>query len=115
MSYLEELLSDFRKGAKIRRSGLPKPKNGEGYIYYKDGKIYNEFGREVEPNVGLWLSKDKWELYQEPIDKRWENYMFMICLSLRTSKLKQAIRKKLDILKTRKYKIVNNVYRHVEE
>lgn len=37
--------------------------------------------------------------------KRWENYMFMICLSLRTSKLKQAIRKKLDILKTRKYEI----------
>ena len=54
MAYLEELLPAFRKGAKIRRSGC-KPKNGKGYIYYKDRKIYNEFGREVEPDLGIWL------------------------------------------------------------
>ncbi len=30
-------------------------------------------------------------------------------------KIKLYIRQKLDILKTRKYEIINNVYRHVEE
>lgn len=78
MSYLEELLPEFRNGAKIRRSRLPKPKNGEGYVYYKDGKIYNEFGREVEPDIGLWFSKDDWELYQESID--WEYIIKNKCL-----------------------------------
>lgn len=58
MSYLEELLPEFRKGAKIRRSKVHEPKNGKGYVYYKNGKIYNEFGREAEPDLGLWLSKD---------------------------------------------------------
>lgn len=68
MSYLEELLPEFRKGAKIRRTGLSKPVNAKGYIYYKEGKIYNEFGSECEPDLGLWLSKNDWEIYQEPID-----------------------------------------------
>lgn len=43
MAYLEELLPEFRKGAKIRRAGLSKPVNAKGYIFYKEGKIYNEF------------------------------------------------------------------------
>ena len=78
MSYLEELLPEFRKGAKIRRSGC-KPKNGKGYIYYKDGKIYNEFVREVEPDLGIWLSKDDWEIVQdEPID--WDYIIKNKCL-----------------------------------
>lgn len=77
MSYLEELLPEFRKGAKIRRCGC-KPKNGEGYVYYKDGKIYNEFGREAEPDLGIWLSKDDWEIYQEPID--WDYIIKNKCL-----------------------------------
>lgn len=68
MSYLEELLPEFRNGAKIRRTGLSKPVNAKGYIYYKEGKIYNEFGRECEPDLGLWLSKNDWEIYEEPID-----------------------------------------------
>lgn len=68
MTYLEELLPEFRKGAKIRRTGLSKPVNAKGYIFYKEGKIYNEFGRECEPDLGLWLSKNDWELYEEPID-----------------------------------------------
>lgn len=78
MAYLEELLPDFRKGAKIRRSGC-KPKNGKGYIYYKDRKIYNEFGREVEPDLGIWLSKDDWEIVpDEPID--WDYIIKNKCL-----------------------------------
>ena len=78
MSYLEELLPEFRNGAKIRRAGLPKPVNAEGYIYYKEGKIYNEFNRECEPDLGLWLSKNDWELYQEPID--WDCIIKNKCL-----------------------------------
>lgn len=78
MSYLEELLPEFRKGAKIRRAGLPKPVNAKGYIYYKEGKIYNEFGRECEPDLGLWLSKNDWEVYEEPID--WEYIIDHKCL-----------------------------------
>lgn len=57
MSYLEELLPEFRKGAKIRRTGVPQPANAKGYIFYKEGKIYNEFGGECDPDLGFWLSK----------------------------------------------------------
>jgi hypothetical protein len=78
MSYLEELLPEFRKGAKIRRTGLSKPVNAKGYIFYKEGKIYNEFGRECEPDLGLWLSKNDWELYEEPID--WQYIIDHECL-----------------------------------
>lgn len=78
MTYLEELLPEFRKGAKIRRTGLSKPVNAKGYIFYKEGKIYNEFGRECEPDLGLWLSKNDWELYEEPID--WQYIIDHECL-----------------------------------
>lgn len=78
MSYLEELLPEFKKGAKIRRAGLSKPVNAKGYIFYKEGKIYNEFGRECEPDLGLWLSKNDWELYEEPID--WQYIIDHKCL-----------------------------------
>ena len=78
MSYLEELLPEFRKGAKIRRTGAPQPANAKGYIFYKEGKIYNEFGRECDPDLGFWLSKNDWELYQEPID--WQYIIDNKCL-----------------------------------
>lgn len=78
MAYLEELLPEFRNGAKIRRTGLSKPVNAKGYIFYKEGKIYNEFGRECEPDLGLWLSKNDWELYEEPID--WQYIIDHECL-----------------------------------
>lgn len=78
MSYLEELLPAFRKGVKIRRTGLSKPVNAKGYIFYREGKIYNEFGRECEPDLGLWLSKNDWEIYEEPID--WEYIIKNKCL-----------------------------------
>ena len=35
MAYLEELLPEFRKGAKIRLNSWPEDK----YIYQKDGEI----------------------------------------------------------------------------
>ncbi|MCM1497326.1 MAG: hypothetical protein NC124_02560 [Clostridium sp.] len=65
MSYLEELLPEFRKGAKIRKSFWlkndyivideeclsAKNKKGEDYIFHTSD-----------------LLEDEWELYQEPID-----------------------------------------------
>lgn len=79
MSYLEELLPEFRKGAKIRRTGVPQPANTKGYIFYKEGKIYNEFGRECDPDLGFWLSKNDWELYQDP-EPEWDYIIKNKCL-----------------------------------
>lgn len=79
MAYLEELLPEFRKGAKIRRTGVPQPANAKGYIFYKEGKIYNEFGRECEPDLGFWLSKNDWELYKAP-EPDWQYIIDNGCL-----------------------------------
>lgn len=79
MSYLEELLPEFRKGAKIRRTGVPQPANAKGYIFYKEGKIYNEFGRECDPDLGFWLSKNDWELYHDP-EPDWQYIIEHRCL-----------------------------------
>lgn len=79
MSYLEELLPEFRKGAKIRRKGVPQPANAKGYIFYKEGKIYNEFGRECDPDLGFWLSKNDWELYKDP-EPDWQYIIDNKCL-----------------------------------
>ena len=38
MAYLEELLPEFRKGAKIRKKSWDK----RDYSYYKDGRIYDQ-------------------------------------------------------------------------
>ena len=79
MSYLEELLPEFRNGAKIRRTGVPQPANAKGYIFYKEGKIYNEFGRECDPDLGFWLSKNDWELYKDP-EPEWQYIIDNKCL-----------------------------------
>uniref|UniRef100_A0AAU8B3L6 Uncharacterized protein n=1 Tax=Dulem virus 29 TaxID=3145747 RepID=A0AAU8B3L6_9CAUD len=62
MSYLEELLPEFRNGAKIRCSDW---KNPRGYIQSVKGTIANEYNLIYTlPNHAI-LS-DKWELYTEP-------------------------------------------------
>lgn len=63
-SYLEELLLEFRKGAKIRRSNWPEGRFIEidttgKFIVDNNNRIYTIFARE--------LLADNWELYQEPI------------------------------------------------
>lgn len=73
MSYLEELLPEFRKGAKIRQTDWDKEVfirfyKDEIYWYddgsWKDGKIAS-----TKDLVSLFtFHKDNWELYQEPID-----------------------------------------------
>lgn len=108
MSYLEELLPEFRKGAKIRRTGVPQPANAKGYIFYKEGKIYNEFGRECDPDLGFWLSKNDWELYQEPID--WDYIIKNKCLCAFWNKKGCEV---LGFLKQRRYYKDSDFYAYI--
>lgn len=62
MSYLEELLPEFKKGAKIRRKDWRDGKYIKlSGVYAKDeyGDVYF-----IEPNE---ITADDWELYEEPI------------------------------------------------
>lgn len=75
MSYLEELLPEFRKGAKIRckywkPGDYYKLKNGQIINQNKEKVYYNNFSRAI--------LTDQWELYQEPID--WQYIIDHKCL-----------------------------------
>lgn len=58
MAYLEELLPEFRKGARIRKNFWDK----EAYIYYSDGHILNEGEQEIGLTAGE-ITRGYWELY----------------------------------------------------
>lgn len=73
MAYLEELLPEFRKGAKIRSSMWSK----KAFIHLKDGKILDESGLPYTIPVIAFHIND-WELYQEPID--WDYIIKNKCL-----------------------------------
>lgn len=74
MSYLEELLPEFRKGAKIRQNEWL---SGE-YVCYKNGRIYNQDNTLVDLFICLRNLQDDWELYKEPID--WDYIIKNKCL-----------------------------------
>lgn len=64
MAYLEELLSEFRKGAKIKLIGSRE----DEYYYIKHNVIYNQNETPIKDfSISVILS-DFWEFYQEPID-----------------------------------------------
>lgn len=63
MAYLEELLPEFRNGAKIRQSYRGK----NYFIQLKDGQILDSYG-STHKFTAIDLLEDKWEFYQEPID-----------------------------------------------
>ena len=73
MAYLEELLPEFRNGAKIRRKDWRDGK------YIKLSGVYakDEYGDVYffEPNE---ITADDWELYEEPID--WQYIIDHECL-----------------------------------
>lgn len=75
MSYLEELLPEFRKGAKIR---LPLWEKGQ-YLRYdaEHRNIVNDKGDDTDI-MGCHLSSDRWEFYREPID--WDYIIKNKCL-----------------------------------
>lgn len=74
MSYLEELLPEFRQGAKIRLIGS---RDGE-YYYIKHNIIYNQNGTPIKDFSLSVILSDVWELYQEPID--WDYIIKNKCL-----------------------------------
>ena len=74
MSYLEELLPEFRKGAKIRNK---KWKEGNYYIL-KNDEVVNQDNEKVVRFYPEAVLTDQWELYQEPID--WDYIIKNKCL-----------------------------------
>lgn len=78
MSYLEELLPEFRKGAKIRCSDWDK----ERFIYYNGYVIWDENHYPIFKEVSDWtdvLLSDNWELYQDP-EPDWQYIIDNKCL-----------------------------------
>lgn len=74
MSYLEELLPEFRKGAKIRLNSWEKGR----YLYFKDGKVYNSKNGITSICVDSLGMESSWEFYREPID--WDYIIKNKCL-----------------------------------
>lgn len=74
MSYLEELLPEFRKGAKITKKEWGK----KSYIYYKNGLIYDQNNQIMCNFSAKALSYDGWEFYQEHVD--WDYIIKNKCL-----------------------------------
>ena len=77
MAYLEELLPEFRKGAKIRLTEW----EDNLYIYFKDGTIYGEDNKPLKyllNDIYGWFYNPRWELYREPID--WDYIIKNKCL-----------------------------------
>lgn len=74
MAYLEELLPELRKGAKIRAVHWDK----KMYFQYKDGNLIDH-NNDIRDGFSLdkALSFD-WELYKEPID--WDYIIKNKCL-----------------------------------
>ena len=75
MSYLEELLPEFRKGAKIRKKSWDK----RAYSYFKDGRIYDHNNQVMYSFSAKALSYDGWEFYQEP-EPDWDYIIKNKCL-----------------------------------
>lgn len=103
MSYLEELLPEFRKGAKIRRKCWSEGK----YIKLKGLYARDEYGDSyfLEPNE---VTSDDWELNQEPIDWQYiiDNKCPVWCWDYNESKKNIEILKSIKKYETYKFSIV---------
>lgn len=76
MAYLEELLPEFRKGAKITNRSRDK----SFFVQMrKDNGIVNSYGEHYSFDFSDFIS-DGWELYQEPIN--WDYIIKNKCLCL---------------------------------
>lgn len=77
MSYLEELLPEFRNGAKIRRKCWERKE----FIVYDMGSIKDERNVAIYTEVSDYaddLLADDWELYQNSVD--WDYIIKNRCL-----------------------------------
>lgn len=75
MAYLEELMPEFRKGAKIRMKDWPKP----FYYEMRNRKVYNQDGHRVKNFSHQALFKNVWEFYKDP-DPDWQYIIKNKCL-----------------------------------
>lgn len=78
MSYLEELLPEFRKGAKIREWNWDRGH----YIYLRNGKIYDECNEALPYSLNGcsdWFLSNKWEIYNDP-ELDWQYIIDNKCL-----------------------------------
>lgn len=75
MSYLEELLPEFRKGAKIRMKDWEKYE----YICIKDGIVVDENEVYYNEFYNRYLASDEWEFYKEP-EPDWDYIIKNKCL-----------------------------------
>lgn len=74
MAYLEELLPEFRKGAKITN----KSRDKSFFVQMrKDNGVINSYSEHYSFDFSDFMSDD-WELYQEPID--WDYIIKNKCL-----------------------------------
>lgn len=75
MAYLEELLPEFRKGAKIRCTAWEP----HCFVYCKNGVVYDQ-NQQVMPRLTFpHVVSDNWELYQEP-EPDWDYIIKNKCL-----------------------------------
>lgn len=74
MSYLEELLPEFKKGAKIRRKDWDKGK----YIVCKGAFVENALGR-IHSLTNTDIVGDVWEFYKEQ-EPEWDYIIKNKCL-----------------------------------
>lgn len=74
MTYWEELLPEFRKGAKIRRIDW----NEGAYIVCKGTFVENNLGR-IASLTNSDITSDVWEFYQEP-EPDWDYIIKNKCL-----------------------------------
>lgn len=78
MAYLEELLPEFRKGAKIREWNWDRGH----FIYLRNENIYNECGEIVPYSLdgcSDWFLSNKWEIYNDP-ELDWQYIIDNKCL-----------------------------------
>ena len=75
MSYLEELLPEFRQGDKIR---IKKWEKGNYYVL-KNGEVVNQDNEKIVRFYPEAILIDQWELYQEP-EPDWDSIIKNKCL-----------------------------------
>lgn len=104
MSYLEELLPEFRKGDKITNKSTDK----SFFVQMRrDNGIMNSYGEHYSFDFSDFMS-DEWELYQEPID--WQYVIDHKCLCAFWNKKGCEV---LGFLKQRRYYKDNDFFAYI--
>ena len=84
MSYLEELMPEFRKGAKIMRTSEAKILGKQPYYFFKDNKVWYDNSISVKdynnrPFTNYELMASDWELVKDT-EPEWDYIIKNKCL-----------------------------------